>query len=174
MFIVDLLGYETAKLNTVRDEQEQPVEKHDAIRVPQTIMLEPLDGKNNTQGQDCKKVAPEAEIACPDIGVVEDLEDELNGDGCCDCDYEDLIICPVNFCPSLVCAMGKLLPYLLSPKMPISFHHKPLLRPHKPPHRNQSPQYPKRRHARNPHVHKTRREIIPVRTQRAPPFLVTA
>ena len=58
--------------------------------------------------------------------------------------------------------------------MPIPPNLRPHLPPNQPPHRAQPKQYPIDRHARDPDVHKARREIISVRAQRAPAFAVAA
>jgi len=58
-------------------DEEEPVEKDDAVRVSQSRMLEPLDFEYDAQGEDCENTGPEADIAGPYVGVADNLDDQL-------------------------------------------------------------------------------------------------
>ena len=56
--------------------------------------------------------------------------------------------------------------------MPITLNLRLGFPPDQPPDRHGSKQYPKDRHAANPHIHKARREVISLTAQGSPSLLI--
>jgi hypothetical protein len=48
--------------------------------MPQTGVLEPLNGEDDPKREDCKDGSPDSEVAEPDVGVLDDLDGELYND----------------------------------------------------------------------------------------------
>jgi hypothetical protein len=79
MLLVELLRYQRAKLDTIRDEEEQPIEQDDSVGIARAPMFNVLDVEDNEEGNDRNGGGPEAEIPGPDACEVFDLEGSLNG-----------------------------------------------------------------------------------------------
>jgi hypothetical protein len=74
MFLVELLGDERAKLHTVCDEKEQPVEEDYTIGVARAPVFDVLDIEDDDERNYVDGGGPKAEIPSPDACEILDLE----------------------------------------------------------------------------------------------------
>lgn len=74
---VDLLGDKRSQLDSQSDEQEQPVEEDNPVRVTQPRVFEPLYRKYYGKGRYSEGSRPYPEVAEPYVRVADDLDDEL-------------------------------------------------------------------------------------------------
>jgi hypothetical protein len=73
MFVVKVLRDERAKFDGVCEEEEQPVEEDDAVRVAGPPVLDVLDVEDYAERYKGEDGGPEAEVTEPYVFVVFDL-----------------------------------------------------------------------------------------------------
>ena len=78
--VVYLLRDEGAKFDRIGNQQEEPEEQDHAVGVAGPRVLDPLYGEDKSQRKYRQDGCPCANVAEPDSGQVDDLQDEL-GDG---------------------------------------------------------------------------------------------
>lgn len=79
MLFVELLRYERAKLDTICDEKEQPINEDDSVGIARAPMFNVLDVEDEEERYERNGGGPEAEIPGPDACEVFDLKGSLNG-----------------------------------------------------------------------------------------------
>lgn len=80
VLVVELLGDQGPELDGECDEQKQPEEQGDAVRVSLAAVLQPLNSKDDAECDDRAESSPYSEVAKPDTGVVDDLDNQLHND----------------------------------------------------------------------------------------------
>jgi hypothetical protein len=73
MLLMNVLGNERTELDSVCDEEEEPVEEHYTVRIARPPMFNVLDEEDESERDERKYRSPEAEVASPNIFVVLDL-----------------------------------------------------------------------------------------------------
>jgi hypothetical protein len=87
---VYFLRDQRTEFDTERDEEEEPVEQDNTVRISEASMFQPLYPEDDPKRYYCQNTRPESKVARPYIGIVQDLESELDSNICSYDNYESL------------------------------------------------------------------------------------